>query len=64
MAKSAKKLKVTLIKSLNARLQSHKDCARGLGLTRIRSSVEVDGDDPCIQGMIKKINYLIDVKEV
>lgn len=64
MAKIAKKLKVTLIKSLNARLKSHKACARGLGLTRIRSVVEIDGDNPCILGMVNKIRYLVDVKEV
>lgn len=64
MAKSAKKLKVTLVKSLNARLRAHKDCARGLGLTRIRSSVEVDGSNPCIMGMINKIDYLVKVEEL
>jgi len=35
---------------------------RGLGLRRIRQSVEVE-DTRCIRGMINKVSYLLDVEE-
>lgn len=62
MAK-AKKLRVTQIRSTAGRLKAHKACAAGLGLRRIRHSVEVE-DTPSNRGMINKINYLIQVEEV
>ncbi len=58
-----KKLRVTLYKSLNGRLESHKACARGLGLRRIRHTVEVI-DTPEIRGMISTIGYLLKVQEL
>jgi large subunit ribosomal protein L30 len=56
-----KKLKVTLVRSVHGRLQSHKDCVRGLGLRRIHNSVEVE-DTPAVRGMINKISYLLKVE--
>ena len=53
-----KSVKVTLVKSLIGRLESHKACARGLGLKKIRQSVEVI-DTPENRGMINKISYLL-----
>ena len=58
------KIKVTLIKSANRRIQSHKDCVRGLGLRRINHYVEVDGSDPCILGMINKVEYLLKIEDI
>ena len=58
-----KKLSVTLIKSLNGRLLKHKECARGLGLTRIRQNVEVI-DTTENRGMVNKINYMLKVEEI
>ena len=56
-----KKVKVTLVKSFTGRLQSHKDTVRGLGLRRIRQSVELD-DTPAIRGMLNKIAYLLRIE--
>ena len=56
------KIRVTLMKSVHGRLQSHKDTVRGLGLRRIRHSVEVN-DTPEIRGMINKISYMVKVEE-
>lgn len=53
-----KTVKVTLVKSLIGRLESHKACARGLGLKKIRQTVEVL-DTPENRGMINKISYLL-----
>lgn len=60
---TGKKLKVTLRKSLNGRLKSHKACARGLGIRRIHNPVYVI-DTPENRGMINKIAYMVDVEEV
>jgi large subunit ribosomal protein L30 len=56
------KIRVTLMKSVNGRLQSHRDTVRGLGLRRIRHSVELD-DTPQIRGMINKVAYMLRVED-
>lgn len=56
-----KKIKVTLTKSTNGRLESHKACVRGLGLRRINHTVEVE-DTPSVRGMINKVSYLVRVE--
>jgi len=58
----SKQLKVTLIKSLNGRLATHKACARGLGIRRIHNPVSVV-DTPENRGMINKISYMLKVEE-
>ncbi len=58
-----KTLKVTLMKSTSGRLKSHKACVAGLGLRRIRHSVEVI-DTPENRGMINKVSYLLQVEDV
>lgn len=58
-----KKLKVTLVKSRFGRLKSHKACVAGLGLRKIRQSVEVL-DTAENRGMINKVSYLLQVEEV
>ncbi|MFN3785498.1 MAG: 50S ribosomal protein L30 [Thiothrix sp.] len=59
---SAKQLKLTLVRSLNGRLKSHQDCARGLGIRKIHNSVMVL-DTPENRGMINKIAYMLKVEE-
>jgi large subunit ribosomal protein L30 len=54
-------LKVTLVRSTNGRLQSHKDCVRGLGLRRMHHTVTVI-DTPENRGMINKVSYLLKVE--
>jgi large subunit ribosomal protein L30 len=61
MARAKKKIKVTLVKSPISRLKRHKDCVRGLGLRRIRHSVEVE-DTPAVRGMINKVSYMVKVE--
>ncbi len=57
-----KKLKLTLLKSTSGRLASHQACVRGLGLRRIRHTVEVN-DTPENRGMINKVSYLLQIEE-
>ena len=56
-------LKVTLIKSKYGRLKSHQACVKGLGLRRIRHTVKVI-DTPANRGMIRKVDYLLQVEEI
>ena len=58
-----KRIKVTLTKSLNGRLASHRACAHGLGLRRMHHSAVVE-DTPCTRGMIDKVAYLLKVEEL
>ena len=57
-----KTVKVTLKKSLNGRLKSHKACVAGLGLRKIRQSRVLE-DTPAVRGMINKVAYMVDVDE-
>ena len=58
---SMNKLKITLVKSPIGRLKKHKACLVGLGLRRIRQSVEVE-DTPSVNGMIKKVSYMVTIE--
>jgi len=58
-----KMLKVTQVRSTAGRLPLHKACIQGLGLRRVRHSVEVE-DTPAVRGMINKVSYLVQVEEV
>jgi large subunit ribosomal protein L30 len=55
-----KRLKVTLVKGVGSTRRDHRACVRGLGLKRIRHTVELD-DTPAIRGMINKVSYLVSV---
>jgi large subunit ribosomal protein L30 len=58
----SKKVKVTLVRSMNGRLKSHQACVRGLGLRRMHQTVEVL-DTAENRGMINKVSYLLKVEE-
>jgi large subunit ribosomal protein L30 len=59
MAKEqAKKIKVTLVKSVIGTKESHRACVRGLGLRRMHHTVELV-DTPAVRGMINKVSYLV-----
>jgi large subunit ribosomal protein L30 len=57
-----KTIKLTLVKSLAGRLETHQQCVRGLGLRRQRHTVEV-ADTPANRGMINKVSYLLQIQE-
>ena len=59
---SKKTVKVTLVRSMNGRLASHKACVAGLGLRRMHHTVEVE-DTPAVRGMINKVSYMVKVEE-
>lgn len=55
-------IRVTLVKSLIGRKQSHKQCVRGLGLKRVNQS-KIVANTPETRGMINKVGYLLKVEE-
>jgi large subunit ribosomal protein L30 len=54
-------IKVTLVKSTIGRIASHRACVAGLGLRRIRHTVELQ-DTPAVRGMINAVSYLLKVE--
>ena len=59
---TVKRLSVTLVRSRHGRLASHKACVAGLGLRRMRQTVQVI-DTPENRGMINKVQYMLNVEE-
>lgn len=59
---TAKQLKVTLVRSLAKKRQSHRDCVRGLGLKKLNQSRVVE-NTPENRGMINKVNYMLKVED-
>ena len=57
------KLKITQVKSTIGRKPKHRRTIEALGLGRIRKSV-VHEDSPQIRGMIRAVEFLIEVEEV
>ena len=57
------KIKVTLVKSTIAILPQHKKVVAALGLRKV-NSFKIHDENPCILGMIKKVNYLLKVENV
>ncbi len=57
-----KKVKVTQVRSTIGALEKHRQCLRGLGLRRIRHTVEVV-DTPAVRGMINKVIHLVEVAD-
>lgn len=55
-------IKITLIKSLNGRLEKHVATAQSLGLRKIGDSTVQPGN-PQTRGKIAKIGYLLQVTE-
>jgi len=58
----AKTVKVTQIKSSIGRLPKHRATLKGLGLRRIRHTVELE-DTPSVRGMINAVSYMIKVED-
>ncbi len=58
---AAKTLKVTMTKSAHGILANHKACLRGLGLRRIRHTVQLE-DTPAVRGMINKVRHMVQVE--
>ena len=60
---SAKKLKVTQVRSGIGRMDHQRRVLKGLGLRGPNSEVVVD-NTPSFRGMIKKVIHLVQVEEI
>jgi len=58
----SKTVKITQMKSSIGRLPKHRATLRGLGLRRIRQTVELE-DTPSVRGMINLVHYMIKVED-
>jgi len=58
MAKGAKTMKVTLVKSPIGTKHEHRLCVRGLGLRKLHQTVVVE-DTPSTRGLVNKVAYLV-----
>jgi large subunit ribosomal protein L30 len=58
----AKVLKITLVKSMIGRPESHRQVLRGMGLKRIHQTVELP-DTAAIRGMVNKVCHLVKAEE-
>ena len=56
-------LKITLVKSLNGRLEKHIATAHSLGLRKI-GNVTIQPDNTQTRGKIAKISFMLQVTEV
>ncbi len=57
-----KTLKIRQVRSGIGTKKGHREVLRSLGLRRIRHEVERP-DTPAVRGMVKKIEYLLEVEE-
>ncbi len=62
MTASAKRITVRYVKSEIGYDRRQRATLRGLGLTRLRQTVEVE-DTACVRGMIDKVKHLVVVEE-
>lgn len=57
------KLNITLVKSMIGRPEKHRKVLRGMGLTKMHRTVQLE-DTPAIRGMIEKVSHLVRAEEV
>jgi large subunit ribosomal protein L30 len=60
--KMSDKIKVTLVKSMIGRPEKHRKILKGLGLTKMNRTVELN-DTPSFRGMVNKVVHLVTVEE-
>mgnify|MGYP002856257161 CR=1 FL=1 len=59
-----KKVRITQIRSGIGRPQDQKDTLKSLGLRKINQSAEIDMENPCLAGMVKKVAHLLKIEEI
>jgi large subunit ribosomal protein L30 len=58
----AEKIRVTLVRSGIGRQKKIRQTLKGLGLTRLNKTVELE-NTPAIRGMIEKVSFLVRIGE-
>jgi large subunit ribosomal protein L30 len=59
---NTKRISVTLVRSPAGAVPRHRECVRGLGLRKMHQTVVLE-DTPSVRGMVKKVDYLVQVEE-
>jgi large subunit ribosomal protein L30 len=55
-------IKITLVKSMIGRPEKHRKVLRGMGLTKLNRSVELQ-NTPAVRGMVQKVSHLVVAEE-
>lgn len=55
-------LKITLVKSMIGRPEKHRKVLRGMGLTKLNRTVELE-NTPSVRGMVAKVSHLVVAEE-
>jgi len=55
-------VKITLVKSMIGRPEKHRKVLRGMGLTKVNKTVELN-DTPAVRGMIHAVSHLVKTEE-
>ena len=55
-------IKITLVKSMIGRPEKHRSVLRGMGLTKLNRTVELQ-NTPAVRGMIEKVSHLVVAEE-
>jgi len=55
-------MKITLIRSMIGRPEKHRRVLRGMGLTKLNRTVELE-DTPAIRGMVEKVSHLVKIED-
>ncbi|MGD8703808.1 MAG: 50S ribosomal protein L30 [Desulfosarcina sp.] len=55
-------LKITLVKSMIGRPEKHRKVLRGMGLTKVNRTVELQ-NTPSVRGMVQKVSHLVVAEE-
>lgn len=58
----AGRLMITLVRSMYSCPEKHRKVLRGMGLTKMHRTVELE-DTPAIRGMANKVSHLVRVEE-
>lgn len=55
-------IRITLVKSMVGRPEKHRKVLRGMGLTKMHKTVELE-DTPAVRGMINAVSHLVKAEE-
>jgi large subunit ribosomal protein L30 len=59
----AQKIKITLVKSMVGKPEKHRQVLRGMGLTKLNKTVELE-DTQAIRGMLRKVIHMVRAEEI
>lgn len=59
----AGKISITLKKSMIGRPEKHRKVLKGMGLTKINKTVQLE-NTAAVQGMIQKVSHLVEAEEI